>query len=243
MSTVFLNHGLSWAFFEITGPYSRSYYICRPKLWPSLREQTTFLALVSPTKKRASAILSWKTISVSGWASFFSSNHNSTVIFVELTHVGFAWGSWLQWPAVFKLEGQVFKLEGVMFTMSLEGVCLPDFHHFSVLVVREAQKAKGSGILNRSTATALTVLLLRNFCDMWTRNFNPRDALFLLFNFHDSYAGPPLTPLLKEMHVFHSGTISTERFYHNAWNTENNCWFSHDLTQIQTTKLSSLLRF
>ena len=76
--------------------------------------------------------------------------------------MGFAWGYWLQWPAVFKLEGQVFKLEGVMFTMSLEGVCLPDFRHFSVLVVREAQKAKDSGILNRSSH-ALTVLLLRKF--------------------------------------------------------------------------------
>ena len=47
--------------------------------------------------------------------SFFSRNHNSTLIFVELTHVGFAWGSWLQWPAVFKLEGQVFKFEGVIY--------------------------------------------------------------------------------------------------------------------------------
>ena len=56
--------------------------------------------------------------------------------------MGFEWGSCLQWPAVFKLEGRVFKLEGVLFTMSLEGVCLPDFHHFSVLVVREAEKAK-----------------------------------------------------------------------------------------------------
>ena len=41
-------------------------------------------------------------------------------------------------------------------------VCLPDFRHFSVLVVREAQKAKDSGILNRSSH-ALTVLLLRKF--------------------------------------------------------------------------------
>ena len=48
-------------------------------------------------------------------SQFFSSNHNSTLIFVELTHVGFAWGSCLQWPAVFKLEGQVFKLEGVIY--------------------------------------------------------------------------------------------------------------------------------
>ena len=32
---------------------------------------------------------------------------------MELTHLGFAWGSRLQWPTVFKLEGQVFKLEGV----------------------------------------------------------------------------------------------------------------------------------
>ena len=29
--------------------------------------------------------------------------------------MGFAWGSWLQWPAVFKLEGQVFKLEVVIY--------------------------------------------------------------------------------------------------------------------------------
>ena len=46
---------------------------------------------------------------------FFSTNHNSTPIFEELTHVGFAWGSCLQWPAVFKLEAQVFKLEGVIY--------------------------------------------------------------------------------------------------------------------------------
>ena len=48
-------------------------------------------------------------------SQFFSSNHNSTLIFVELTQEGFAWGSWLQKPAVFKLEGQVFKLEGVIY--------------------------------------------------------------------------------------------------------------------------------
>ena len=49
-----------------------------------------------------------------------------------------------------------------MFTMSLEGVCLPDFHHFSVLVVREAQKVEDSSILNRSSH-ALIVLLLWKF--------------------------------------------------------------------------------
>jgi len=93
---------------------------------------------------------------------FFLGYHNSTLIFWELTHVGFEWGSWLQWPAVCKLEGRVFKLEGVMFTMSLEGVCLLDFRHFSVLVVREAQKAEDTSILNRSSH-ALTLLLLRKF--------------------------------------------------------------------------------
>ena len=46
---------------------------------------------------------------------FFSTNHNSTLIFVELTYVEFAWGSWLHWPAVFELEGQVCKLEGVIY--------------------------------------------------------------------------------------------------------------------------------
>ena len=37
-----------------------------------------------------------------------------------------------------------------------------------------------------------------NFSETWTRNFNPRDALFLLFNFRDSCVGPPppFTPLL-----------------------------------------------
>ena len=29
--------------------------------------------------------------------------------------MGFAWGSWLHWPAVFELEGQVCKLEGVIY--------------------------------------------------------------------------------------------------------------------------------
>ena len=45
-------------------------------------------------------------------SQFFSSNHNSTLIFVELTQEGFAWGSWLQKPAVFKLEGQDAKSVG-----------------------------------------------------------------------------------------------------------------------------------
>ena len=31
--------------------------------------------------------------------------------------MGFAWGSWLQWPVVFILEGQVFKLEGVIYSL------------------------------------------------------------------------------------------------------------------------------
>ena len=49
---------------------------------------------------------------------------------------------------------------------------------------------------------------------------------------------------LKELHVFHSGTeFSTERFHHDALNTGNNCWFSHDVTKTQTTKLSSQLIF
>ena len=34
---------------------------------------------------------------------------------MDLTQEGFAWGSWLQKPAVFKLEGQVFKLERVIY--------------------------------------------------------------------------------------------------------------------------------
>ena len=34
-----------------------------------------------------------------------------------------------------------------------------------------------------------------NFRETWTRNFNPRDALFLLFNFRDSCVWPPVTPV------------------------------------------------
>ena len=34
-----------------------------------------------------------------------------------------------------------------------------------------------------------------NFRETWTRNFNPRDALFLLFNFRDSCVGPPFLNL------------------------------------------------
>ena len=44
---------------------------------------------------------------------------------MEVTHVGFAWGSWLQWPAVFKLEGQVFYflfLEGVIYYVDTKSV-------------------------------------------------------------------------------------------------------------------------
>ena len=33
--------------------------------------------------------------------------------------MGFAWGSLLQWPTVFKLEGQVFKLEGEIYLVML----------------------------------------------------------------------------------------------------------------------------
>ena len=39
-----------------------------------------------------------------------------------LTHVGFAWGSRLQWPTVFKLEGQVFELEGVIYYVDSKSV-------------------------------------------------------------------------------------------------------------------------
>ena len=41
---------------------------------------------------------------------------------MELTQEGFAWGSWLQKPAVFKLEGQVFKLEGVIYYVDPKSV-------------------------------------------------------------------------------------------------------------------------
>ena len=41
---------------------------------------------------------------------------------MDLTQEGFAWGSWLQKPAVFKLEGQVFKLEGVIYYVDPKSV-------------------------------------------------------------------------------------------------------------------------
>ena len=36
--------------------------------------------------------------------------------------MGFAWGSRLQWPTVFKLEGQVFELEGVIYYVDSKSV-------------------------------------------------------------------------------------------------------------------------
>ena len=45
------------------------------------------------------------------WRQYFSINHNSALIFVGLTRVGFSWGSRLQWPTV---NEQVSKLEGVI---------------------------------------------------------------------------------------------------------------------------------
>ena len=36
--------------------------------------------------------------------------------------MGFAWVSWLQWPTVFKLEGQVFILEGVIYYVDSKSV-------------------------------------------------------------------------------------------------------------------------
>ena len=36
--------------------------------------------------------------------------------------MGFAWGPWLQWSAVFKLEGQVFKLEGLIYYVDPKSV-------------------------------------------------------------------------------------------------------------------------
>ena len=41
---------------------------------------------------------------------------------MELTDVGLAWGSRLQWPTVFKLEGQGFKLEGVIYYVNSKAV-------------------------------------------------------------------------------------------------------------------------
>ena len=49
------------------------------------------------------------------------------VMFVELTHVGFAWGPRLQWPTVFELEEQVFKLEGVTYYVDSKSVGSMDF--------------------------------------------------------------------------------------------------------------------
>ena len=45
------------------------------------------------------------------WRQYFSINHNSALIFVGLTRVGFSWGSRLQWPTV---NEQVSELEGVI---------------------------------------------------------------------------------------------------------------------------------
>ena len=49
-----------------------------------------------------------------------------------------------------------------------------------------------SGIPNRSTHVLF--FYLGNFRETWTRNFNPRDALFLLFNVRDSCVRLPTPP-------------------------------------------------
>ena len=41
--------------------------------------------------------------------------------------MGFAWGSWLHWPAVFKLEGQVCKLEEVIYYVHPKSVASMGF--------------------------------------------------------------------------------------------------------------------
>ena len=52
-----------------------------------------------------------------------------------------------------------------------------------------------------------------NFRETWTRNFNPRDALFLLFNFRDSCVGPALyPPPIRQMW----GSIQRE-FWFTKW--------------------------
>ena len=55
-------------------------------------------------------------------SQYFATSHNSTPVFVKLTRVGLAWGSRLQWPTVFKFEGQVFKLEGVIYYVDSKAV-------------------------------------------------------------------------------------------------------------------------
>ena len=59
-------------------------------------------------------------------------------------------------------------------------VCLPDFRHFSVLVVREVQPCTD--------------------CPVTSEISVKRDALFLLFNFRDSCVGPAnYPPLIRQM--------------------------------------------
>ena len=55
-------------------------------------------------------------------SQYFSTNYDSTPVFVKLTHVKLAWGSQLQWLTVFKFEGQVFKLEGVIYYVDSKAV-------------------------------------------------------------------------------------------------------------------------
>ena len=55
-------------------------------------DQTTFSALASPAEKRVSAPELGNDF-LELVSQHFSTNHNSTLIFVELTHWRFAWGS------------------------------------------------------------------------------------------------------------------------------------------------------
>ena len=55
-------------------------------------QTTTFSAIASPAEKRASAPELGNDF-LELVSQHFSTNHNSTLIFVELTHGGFAWAS------------------------------------------------------------------------------------------------------------------------------------------------------
>ena len=94
-----------------------------------------------------------------GWNDFSTSSLYTTLVPEEPSNSTLRQGR-VKWHSFWVLS---ISISHHQFTYTYIFIaCLPDFRHFSVSVVREAQKVQDSRIPNRSSH-ALTVLLLRKF--------------------------------------------------------------------------------
>ena len=98
-----------------------------------------FLTLVSSAEKRALAIPSWETISVT--LEFLNQSWISSYIFVEQRCVGFTWGCRVQWPTVTMskifLEGVINHVDPMGFLGGKERIRIPiNSKHSSLEVLK-----------------------------------------------------------------------------------------------------------